>query len=121
MKLSKFLLTVVFISMFSLLYVYQQTEIFLLAYEGERKEADTQDLLDKNNILRYNINRNASLISIQETISGQEDFQMPESCEFIRLTASLEGKSVAGPSKDKSLLARIFGIKRQAEARTINP
>ena len=122
MKLSKFLLFAFLITSFSLLYVYQQTEIFRLAYLGQKKQLSLEDLLDKNNILRYNIDSNASLIYIGRRVSEDADFQIPENFELVRMISPFEEeKPQIESSKVQTLLTRIFGIKRQAEAKTINP
>lgn len=113
---------VVFVTSLSLLYVYQQTEIFRLAYVGQKKEAELQDSLDKNSILRYNIETNASLVHIGNKISGYADFQMPDGYRLVRLMPSGEGlRPSQEPANRETLLSRLFGIKRQAEAKTINP
>ena len=122
MKFSNFLLVLVFVTLFSLLYVYQQTEIFRLAYDGQNKLSKVEDLLDKNTILRYNIARNASLIRIGNKVSSGSDFQMPDGYRLVKLSQPLEGLAVSQyVPKKETMVARIFGIKRQAEARTINP
>ena len=122
MRISRFVAVVSFITCFSLLYVYQQSEIFRLAYVGQKKQAYFQDLLDKNTILRYNIERNASLISIGSKISGSKDFQMPDSYRLVKLSATKEGFRINSENPAKqTMIARIFGIKSQAEAETINP
>jgi hypothetical protein len=122
MRISRFVAVVSFITCFSLLYVYQQSEIFRLAYVGQKKQVSFQDLLDKNTILRYNIERNASLISIGSKISGSNDFQMPDSYRLVKLSATKEGYRInsINPAR-QTLIARIFGIRSQAEAETINP
>jgi hypothetical protein len=122
MKLHKFLSIISFITCLSLLYVHQQTEIFRLAYAGQKKLALYQDLLDKNSFLRYNVKRNASLVQISRKISRLADFQMPDTYRFVRLTSSREGLKLTKESVPKeTLLSRIFGIKRRAEAKTLNP
>ena len=122
MRISRFVAVVSFITCFSLLYVYQQSEIFRLAYVGQKKQAYFQDLLDKNTILRYNVERNASLISIGNKISGSNDFQMPDSYRLVKLSATKEGFRINSENPAKqTLIARIFGIKSQAEAETVNP
>jgi len=122
MKLPKFLSVVTFITSFSLLYVYQQTDIFRLAYVGQRKQALYQDLLDKNNILRYNIKVKASLVQIGSTISSNTDYEMPNTYRLVRLSPSREGLNVKEQSLNReTIISRLFGIKRQAEAKTINP
>ncbi len=122
MKLPKFLSIATFITSFSLLYVYQQTEIFRFAYVGQKKQALYQDLLDKNNILRYNIKSKASLVQIGNTISRNTDYEMPNSYTLVRLSPSREGLNFKEQSLNReTIISRLFGIKRQAEAKTINP
>ena len=120
MKLSKFLLMVSFITLFSLLYVHQQTEIFRLAYTGQKKLSVFQDLLDKNTILRYNIAKNASLTRIGNKVSLAYDFEMPDTYRLVKLTHPLLRVSQRMPKKE-TLLSRLFGVKREAQAKTINP
>jgi hypothetical protein len=52
------------VTLFSLLYVYQQTEILHLAYVGQKRVTAFEDLFDKNSVLRYNINKSSSLVHI---------------------------------------------------------
>ncbi len=122
MRLTKFFPTVVFITSFSVLYVYQQSEIFRLAYLGQKKQAIFTELLDKNTALRYNINKSSSLVNIGERISSSEDFQMPDNYRFVKFISSREGLKLAEQNQDREgLLARVFGFKREAQAKTINP
>lgn len=122
MRLSKFMFLTVFVTSFSLLYVYQQTEIFRLAYVGQKKSTDFQDLLDKNSLLRYNIEKSASLVRIGTKVSRASDFEMPETYKLVRLSRPLENARFSKHVyKEESVFSRLFGIKRQAEAKTVNP
>lgn len=122
MRLYKFLLTVIFITAFSLLYTYQQAEIFRFAYIGQKKQAFFEDLLDKNSILRYTKESNASLVHIGTRVCENADFQMPDTYRLVKLTPSIRGlRPGQRPLNRETVLSRLFGIKRQAEARTINP
>jgi hypothetical protein len=122
MKLSKFLLTASFITLFSLLYVCLQAEIFRLGYVAEKSQAVFQDLLDKNSISRYNIERKASLVHIFNKVSECADFEMPATYRLVRLTSLKEGSRPGARSlKRENFVWRFFSIKRQAEAKTINP
>ncbi len=113
---------VICITLFSLFYVYQQTEILRFAYTEQKQKVIFQELLDKNSILRYNIEKNCSLVNIGSSVANRSDFQMPDKYQLVRLVPSKEGLTFAtGPSSKETLLSRVFGIKRQAEARTINP
>jgi hypothetical protein len=120
MRLSRFLTFVALITYFSILYVYQQTEIFRLGYAGQKRQAVLEDLLDKNAVLRYNISQNASLVRIGESVSESADFQIPDRYRLVRLVPVAPPVSASLQGAQESLLSRIFGIKRQAEAETIN-
>lgn len=108
----------VFLTLFSLLYVYQQTEIFRLAYAGQKKLAHSEELLDKNSILRYNIEQRASLVQIGNKFSGCAEFQMPDSYRLVRFKPA---RGSVNTLNRQTLVSRLFGVKRQAEAKTINP
>ncbi len=113
---------VISVTLFSVLYVYQQSEIVRLAYAEQKQQVIFQDLLDKNSILRYNIEKNCSLVNIGNTLSSQADFQMPEKYQLVRLVPTKTGVTFTqGAGARETLLSRIFGPNKQAEARTINP
>lgn len=122
MRMSKFLSVVAIVTLFSLVYVYQQTEVFRLAYAGQKKLVVLEDLLEKNGILKYTIEKNTSLVRIGNKVEDSSDYQMPDGYRLIRPVFS---KAPLALSKQKpvkqSLLVRIFSIKRQAEAKTISP
>jgi hypothetical protein len=122
MRVSKFLSIIFLITNICLLYVYQQTEIFRLAYEGQKKQALSQESLDKNTILRYNISSSASLVEIGSRLSGYTELEMPDTYRLVRLESSPERLGIKGKSpKRQTILSRFFSVKRQAEARPINP
>jgi len=122
MKLTKFFSAVVFVTSFSVLYVYQQSEIFRLAYLGQKKQVIFTELLDKNTALMYNINKSSSLVNIGARISGSDDFQMPDNYRFVKFISSSGNLKLADQRQDQEgLLARIFSLKREAQAKTINP
>ncbi|MDD2703186.1 MAG: hypothetical protein PHC33_04185 [Candidatus Omnitrophica bacterium] len=121
MKLSKSLLVITFITVFSLLFVWQQTEIFRLAYDGQKIETEFRNSLDKNSVLRYNLKTNTSLTRIYGKISMPEDFQLPDAYMLVRLTPpASQARSHRPPViKEENLLARVFGVNRSAEAKTV--
>lgn len=122
MKLPKFLSIVGFVTFFCLLYVYQQTEVFRLAYLGQKKMAALEDLLDKNSRLRYNINKSTSLVCISNKFLDIADFQMPETFRLVRLEPFPGGEERNMQRlKKENIVFRLFGIKREAQAKTINP
>ena len=122
MRLNKFLFLAFLATSFSLIYVWQQTKTVRLAYDGQKKLARFQELLDENSVLRYNLKKNTSLVKIGSRISGVSEFQMPDSYCLVKLSKPAEGVKLAknNGSRRTNLAARIFGISRQAEAKTIN-
>ncbi len=122
MKMSRFLSVTVFITSFCVLYVYQQSEIFRLAYMGSKKQNTCNELLDKNTALSYNIKKSSSLVNIGNRISETHDFQMPDKYRFVKVVTSKdELKPVTQNQARVGLLAGIFSLKREAQAKTINP
>lgn len=122
MRISRFLLLVNFFTALSLLYVWQQTEVFRLAYTGQKSLAQYQDLLDTNTILMYTIEKKVSLTQLGNKISEDRDFQMPGTYRLVKSAypKGLLAQTLPAP-KQESLAARIFGIKRQAEAKVVSP
>lgn len=122
MRMTKFFSVIVFLTSFSVLYVYQQSEIFRLAYLGQKKQATFNELLDKNTALRYNIRKNSSLVAIGNRINDTNEFQMPDNYRYVKFISSKDGLELAAQNQSREgLLARIFSLKREAQAKTINP
>jgi hypothetical protein len=121
MKIYKFLVASVTVTVFILLYVFQQAEIFRLGYGVNKRQEAFQDLLDKNALLRYTVQKNASLTRIGGKLSSCADFQMPESYRLVKVRYS--GKTtgmLARPAASNNALVRFFSIKREAQAKTID-
>jgi len=123
MRFSKFITLTTFVTCLCLLYVYQQTEIFHLAYIGQKKSSLFHESLDKNTMLRYNINRNTSLVLIDGRIAGYANFEMPGSFRVVKLAypeGNLRVANQSRPSRFKAIAISLFGLKTQAEAKTID-
>jgi len=118
MKFYRFLLTAIFITGVSLFYVYQQTSIYSLAYTGEKKQHVYQDLLDKNNLIRYNLNVVTSLSSMGSKVLETSEFEMPSESRIVKLEYPKE-RVVIAQNKIAEMLS-IFGFKSQAEAKTVS-
>lgn len=122
MKMTRFFSLTVFITACCVLYVYQQSEIFRLAYLGSRRQVTYNELFDRNTALSYNIKKNSSLVKIGSRISGTNEFQMPDKYRFVKVVTQNDSLKPVSQNEPKAgLLAGIFGLRREAQAKTINP
>ena len=121
MKLSKFILLIFFVTSIALVYVYQQNEIFYLAYLGGKRQAMLADLLDKNNIFRYNINKLSSLTCLDGNVLRDVDFEMPAVKQLVRMNVAQDNLRLSkGVKRRPNLVFSFFGRARQAEAEPLN-
>jgi len=120
MKLSKTLSILVSFTCFSLAYVHQQTEVFRLGYISQKRQAVFDELLDKNTVLRYNVDRNSSLVHLQDKFSGT-DMQMPDTYRLMKV-AYLKGNPKSGRklAKKETFFSGLFSVKREAQAKDLN-
>jgi len=120
MKLSRFLFAVLFLTIVGLCYVRQQTEIFCLAYKGQRRLSVYQTLSEKNAMLKYCKQSNISLVRLSNRLDEKSDFQIPETYRLVRLVSPQQNLGAkANLPKRQNFLSRLFSVKRQAEAGTI--
>ena len=123
MRVPHFVLLCVSATVLSLLYVWQQTEVFHLAYTGQKHLVKFEELLDENSALRYNLTRKTSLTRMGSKVAQNTEFRMPDNYCLVKMPVS-EKEIRSGAERsvgNGALLARMFGFKRQAEAKTINP
>ncbi len=140
MQLTKFLIIILLVTLLALLYVYQQSKIIHLAYQEQERLALLESLIDKNNNLRYNINRRMSLISMAE-VWQDGDFQWPHREQLVssstvqqtpgdnkqtnpvgKITLAAGGtKTSNGGRETENIFTRLFGLKSQAEATPVKP
>jgi len=120
-KLHKFSFFALAVTFFCLAYVYQQTQIYCLAYTGGKKEQLYQDLLDKNNLLRYNLNVITSLPLMGGRVLGSCEFEMLAISGLMRLEEPKAKENlVKSTNKFFTRLGNIFSLKSQAEATPLN-
>ncbi len=110
------------VTVLSLVYVWQQNEILRLAYEGQKNYVCFQDLLDANSSLRYNLTQNTSVTKMAGRISQTSDFTMPDNYCLVKVPAPKSQASYAQrySRRKQTLMSQVFGIRRQAEAKTID-
>lgn len=129
MKLSKFLAMLFVVTVFSLVYIELQAQIYDLGYKGEKKKNHIQKLADVRSDLTYNIYKLKSANHIGIKLLSAEDPKMKfiDGSHIITLETPvrlLEGDdstvsqaSTAG--RKPGLLASIFIPRSEAEAQPI--
>lgn len=119
MRILRFLFLAISLTSVALLYVYQQTEIVRLAYSQQKDSDFFKELLDKNSLLRYNINRKMSLVNLGD-ILHDGDYVMPDNYQLV-LLGKLQPKADLRQVKTRrQVLGGLFVSRNQAEAKTIN-
>jgi len=118
MRLNRFFIFLLIITVVSLLYVQVQVEIVKLAYEGRVKESRLKDLLDDRGLLVYNINKLESVNNLGQTVlCSQQDLQFTDKSQIasLKLPARLN-INLANSSRTTNFFANLFSLKSQAEA-----
>jgi hypothetical protein len=120
MKLPKFLIIVLTVTIISLCLVYQQTQITVLTYLNGRNNKAYQELLDKNIALRYNLEKTRSISSLgNKVLVGDTNFEIPQQTQLAQIERPREYESFAQKAiARETILTRIFGARTEAEAKT---
>jgi hypothetical protein len=105
MRLPKFLIVISTMTLLAMIYVHQQTAIFYLAYAGEKKQANLQELLDRNNILRYNTSLLSSLPYLDKKLFVKNsDFEIPQEQRLVKLNLIQEDINITNNLKKRENL-----------------
>jgi hypothetical protein len=124
MDLKKFLFFLWAVTILAIIYIHQESNIFYLAYKNEQKKKILDELVDENNLLRYNTSFFSSLVYLDDKILRRyAEFQMPSQKRIINLS-SLKNTDSASNSKMRdasNLVSKIFNyFAKSAEANTLN-
>ena len=121
MRLNKFFIIVLTVTLLAVVYVYQQSKIIHLAYQGQERLALLESLVDKNSNLRYNINRQMSLVSIAG-LWEEGNFEWPHEKQLVSLsTTGQTFEDNRQIEETENIFTRLLGLKSQAEATPIKP
>ena len=121
MSLNKIFTIVLGITLVALLYVYQQSKIIQLAYQEQERLAFLENVINKNNNLKFNIDRQMSLVSIVD-LWQDGNFEWPHQKQLVSLSTIKQGLKETKQIKEKeTIFTRIFGLKSQAEATPVKP
>ena len=103
-----------------LIYIHLQMQIVDLAYQGQRKEAQIEDLLDKNGSTFYAISKLKSANHLGEKLLAENSkMQFAGANDIIYVAASGEmiGSNDLERAKKPNILANLLSFATQAEAR----
>jgi len=119
MGLNKIFIIVFGITILSLLYVYQQSNIIQLAYQEQERLALLENLVNKNNNLRYNLDRQMSLVSIAG-LWQEGNFEWPNRKQLLSFSTTQQEPVQSKQIKEtESIFTHFFGLKSQAEATSV--
>jgi len=84
LRLRFFIIIVAGITLLSLAYTWQETEIIKLAYQENQKTRDYKELLDKNRALRYNLVSLKSSSNLgAKLFNDNTEFEIPRSTQMF--------------------------------------
>jgi len=123
MKLNKVFSIILFLNLFSLLLVYQRTEIIKFGYKNKRQEDYLYQQLDKCNRLKYEIEHHKSLENIDNRLFAQtHDFQLPTQAQIMTiktaaLTSKEEGVFSEIANRNRNIFSKaFFWLEHEAQA-----
>ena len=124
MKLLKFFKSMIVLTALSVIYINLQMQIFDLAYQAKKKEKEIHRLIDHNANFTYHILTLKSANHLGVTLlTEKSDMQFVDNRNVVNLqTPVLKAVHVTRPQrveKKPNLLANLFSLKSQAEAKPI--
>ena len=88
MKIYKFSVGLIFITLLALLYVHQQVQLIEVSYKIESNEKGVTTLLDQNKSLVYNITKLKSPVYLEKKfLASKKEFVIPQQWQVIEVAA----------------------------------
>ena len=124
MKLTKFLKGMTIVTIFSVIYINLQVQIYDFAYQAKKKEKDIRRLVDHNGNVTYNILKlkSANHLGVK-LLAENSNMQFMDSSNVVQLQSHIPLKKEQHPvassktQKKLNVLASIFALRSQAEAK----
>lgn len=124
MKLTKFLKGMAIVTIFSVIYINLQVQIYDFAYQAKKKEKDIRRLVDHNGNVTYNILKlkSANHLGVK-LLAENSNMQFMDSSNVVQLESHISLKKEQRPAasskteKKPNVLASIFSLRSQAEAK----
>lgn len=104
-----------------LVYIHLQMQIVDLAYQGQRKEVQIEDLLDKNGSTFYAISKLKSANHLGEKLLAENakmQFAGANDIIYVAVSGETIGNNDLERAKKPNILANLLSFATQAEARS---
>ncbi|NQU73962.1 MAG: hypothetical protein HQ547_04560 [Candidatus Omnitrophica bacterium] len=93
MKLYKFSVCLVFVTLLALLYVHQQVRLVKISYGIEFNEREITTLLDQNKSLMYNIAKLKSPVDLEKKLlASKKEFSIPQQWKVVEVVVPKANK-----------------------------
>ena len=126
MRLFKSILAIAFVTVVALVYVHQQVELVKLSYTIDCKEKALKTIIDRREMLRYNISNLESPSRLEKVLSSRNiNVSLPKRAQIVRLAKTqpyVDSGKLLGVSglEDRAGIFRLFdflGLRAEAHAR----
>jgi len=125
MKVYKFSIFLVFITLIALLYVHQQIQLIEMSYKIEFNEKAAASLLDQNKSLVYNVTKLKSPVYLEKRLlAGKKEFTIPQQWKVVEVAAPTKINRqpvMIATAKTRGILEvfKLFGRPKEVLANTI--
>ena len=123
MKIYKFSISLVFVTVVALLYVHQQDQLLKISYKINANEKDATRLLDQNRSLIYNITRIKSPVNLDKKfLASKKEYSIPQQWQIVKVAAPKEEKRavmLAKAEKKSFGIFKLFGRPKEALANPV--
>ena len=126
MRLFKYVVSIGIITLAALIYVHQQVELVKLSYTIDCKEKALKTIIDRREMLRYNISNLESPSRLEKVLSSRNiNVSLPKRAQIVRLAKTqpyVDSGKLLGVSglEDRAGIFRLFdflGLRAEAHAR----
>lgn len=123
MRIYRFSICLVFVTLMALLYVHQQVQLLKVSYRINSNEREITTLLDQNRALVYNVTRLKSPVYLgKRFLTDKKDYRIPGGWQVVEVMTPKEEKQLvvmAKSGKPAFGIFKIFGRPREAMANTV--
>ncbi len=128
MRIFKFIISIIILTLASLLYVHQQVELVKLSYAIDYKEKKLEHALDRKEALRYNIKQLEDPSRLEKILIAKKiDVSFPKKGQVVNAyilssntKSKIEGSVKSAGIERKTNIFKIFeffGLRAEAQAK----